>query len=104
MHFFYLAQLFLILVVPLIKMALRALSIGVVAYVGINLVIDQAKDYAISQLGNMGPALQMIMGLAKFDVAVNIYFAAIVTRLTLNGINKLADRRTKLQHNTTFTA
>ena len=104
MHFFYLAQLFLILVVPLIKLALRALGIGVVAYVGINLVIDQAKDFAIAQLSSSGPALQMIMGLAKFDVAVNIYFAAIVTRLTLNGINKLADKRTRLQHNTTFTA
>lgn len=104
MHFFYLAQLFLILVVPLIKLALRALGIGVVAYLGINLVIDQAKDYAISNLGNLAPAVQMILGLAKFDIAVNIYFAAIVTRLTLNGINKLADRRTKLQHNTVFTA
>jgi hypothetical protein len=58
MHFFYLAQLFLILVVPLIKMALRALGIGVVAYVGINLVIDQAKDFAIAQLSSSGPALQ----------------------------------------------
>lgn len=103
MHFFYVVQLFLIIVVPMIKMALRALGIGIVAYVGINLVIDQAKDYAIAQLGSMSPALQMIMGLAKFDIAVNIYFAAIVTRLTLNGINKLADRRTKLQHST-FTA
>ncbi|WP_137974051.1 DUF2523 domain-containing protein [Pseudomonas sp. F(2018)] len=104
MHFFYLAQLFLIIVVPLIKTALRALGIGVVAYVGINLVIDEAKDYAIANLGNMAQSLQMILGLAKFDVAVNIYFAAIVTRLTLNGIDRIADRRTKLQHNTTFTA
>lgn len=96
MHFFYLTQLFLILVVPLIKMALKALGIGAVAYLGINLVIDQAKDYLLANMGNAAPAIQMILGLAKIDIAINIYFAAITTRLVLTGLNKLADRKTKL--------
>lgn len=104
MHFFYLAHLFLIIVLPIVKQVLRAIGIGVVAYVGINLVINEAKDYAMANLGNLGLSLQMILGLAKFDVAVNIYFAAITTRLVLVGIDRMADRRTKLSTNTTFTA
>jgi hypothetical protein len=96
MHFFYLATLFLTIVTPLVKMALKALGIGVVAYVGINLVIDQAKDYLLANMGNAAPAIQMVLGLAKIDVAINIYFAAITTRLVLTGLNKLADRKTKL--------
>ncbi|MDG9760967.1 DUF2523 domain-containing protein [Ectopseudomonas guguanensis] len=104
MHFFYLAHLFLIIVLPIVKQVLRAIGIGVVAYVGINLVINEAKDYAMANLGNLGQSLQMILGLAKFDVAVNIYFAAITTRLVLVGIDRMADRRTKLSTNTTFTA
>lgn len=96
MHFYYLAILFLTIVTPIVKMALKALGIGVVAYVGINLVIDQAKDYVLSNVGNAAPAIQMILGLAKIDVAINMYFAAIVTRMVLTGLNKLADRKTKL--------
>lgn len=104
MHFFYLAMLALTIVKPLVMMVLRALSIGVVTYVGINLVIDQGKDYLMANVGNAATAVQMILGLAKIDVAINIYFAAISTRLILTGIDKLADRRSRLAHNTTFTA
>lgn len=104
MHFVYLATLLLTVVKPLVMTVLRALSIGVVTYVGINLVIEQGKDYLMANVGNAAPAVQAVLGLAKIDVAINIYFAAITTRLVLSGINKLADRRSKLGHNTTFTA
>jgi hypothetical protein len=96
MHFFYLANLFLIIVTPIVKMALKALGIGVIAYIGINLVIGEAKDYVLANVGNAAPAIQMILGLAKIDVAVNMYFAAITTRMVLTGLNKLADRKTKM--------
>lgn len=104
MHFYYLALLALTIVKPLVMMVLRALSIGVVTYVGINLVISEGKDYLLSNMGNAAIAVQQVLGLAKIDVAINIYFAAIVTRMTLAGIDKLSDRRSKLAHNTTFTA
>lgn len=98
MHFFYLANLFLIIVTPLVKMALKALGIGVISYIGINLVIDQARDYVLSNVGNAAPAIQMILGLAKIDIAINMYFAAITTRMVLSGLNKLADRKSKMGH------
>jgi len=96
MHFFYLAQLFLIIVLPIVKMVLKALGIGVVAYIGINLVISEGKDFLLGNIGGAAPAIQMVLGLAKIDVAINMYFAAITTRMVLSGLNKLSDRKAKM--------
>lgn len=104
MHFYYLAVLAVMIVKPLVMMVLRVLGIGMVSYLGINFVIGQAKDYMLANMGNVAQSIQMVLGLAKIDVALNMYFAAITTRMVLTGINKLADRRTKLGNVTTFTA
>jgi hypothetical protein len=104
MHFYYLAVLAVMIVKPLVMMVLRVLGIGMVSYLGINFVIGEAKDYMLANMGNVAQSIQMILGLAKIDVALNMYFAAITTRLVLSGIDKLADRRTKLGNVTTFTA
>ncbi|QGZ32155.1 DUF2523 domain-containing protein [Stutzerimonas stutzeri] len=104
MHFYYLAMLAVMIVKPLVMMVLRVLGIGMVSYLGINFVIGEAKDYMLANMGNVAQSIQMILGLAKIDVALNMYFAAITTRLVLTGIDKLADRRTKLGNVTTFTA
>jgi hypothetical protein len=104
MHFYYLAVLAVMIVKPLVMMVLRVLGIGMVSYLGINFVIGEAKDYMLSNMGNVAQSIQMILGLAKIDVAFNMYFAAITTRMVLTGIDKLADRRTKLGNVTTFTA
>ncbi len=93
MQFFYLAQLFIIVVLPIVQMVLRAIGIGFVVYAGSNLIMGQAKDYILSNAGIMALPIQQILGLAKIDVAINIYFAAIVTRMILSGLNKAADRK-----------
>lgn len=93
MHFFYAAQLIIMMVLPLVQMVMKAIGIGFVTYVGSNLIMEQAKDYIISNAGNMGNIIQQIMGLAKIDIAINIYFAAITTRMVLSGLNKMADRK-----------
>lgn len=93
MHFYYLAILLLTIVTPLVKMALKALGIGVVAYLGINLVFDQAHQYVLNQIGNTPGPAQAILGLAKFDVVINLWFSAITTRLVLSGMNKVSGRK-----------
>lgn len=93
MQFVYAAQLIILIIMPLVKMVMRAIGIGFVTYAGSNLIIGQAKDYVISHAGNMGLIMQQLLGLAKVDVAINIYFAAITTRMILSGLNKLADRK-----------
>lgn len=88
MHFLYIAMLAIQIVGPIVFHALRLLGIGVVTYVGINLVLDQVKDYVIGNFSNIPLQVQQILGLAKVDVAVNIYLAAVTARLLLAGYNK----------------
>lgn len=93
MQFLFIAQLLLIIVGPIVKMVLRMLGFGFVTYVGFNLIIGQAQSYLFSMMGDVGPVIQGILGLAKFDVVVNLYFAAISTRFLLAGIDKATDKR-----------
>jgi ABC-type dipeptide/oligopeptide/nickel transport system permease component len=82
--------------VPLVKMVLKALGIGVVSYVGINFILSQITDVIINNALSLPVAVQQILGLMKFDVAVNIILSAVTTRLTLRGIDKATDTKSKL--------
>lgn len=93
MQYLLLVQMLILVLGPLVRMVLKMLGFGFVSYVGFNLIIDAAKDELISRMGEVGPVIMPILGLAKFDVIVNIYFAAIATRFVLAGIDKAADRK-----------
>ncbi|KQW13131.1 DUF2523 domain-containing protein [Pseudomonas sp. Root401] len=82
--------------VPLAKMVLKALGVGVVSYVGINLVLTEATDVIMVNILGLPVEIQQILGLLKVDVAINIILSAITTKLTLNGINKITDSKSKL--------
>lgn len=82
--------------VPLAKMVLKALGVGVVSYVGINLVLTEATDVIMVNMLGLPVEIQQILGLLKVDVAINIILSAIATKLTLNGINKMTDSKSKL--------
>lgn len=87
MHFVYLFSLLGAVVGPLVKSALRILGIGVVSYVGTNIVITQAKNAILARFGALDSPVQQLLGLAQIDVAINIYFAAIITRLVISGLS-----------------
>ena len=93
MQYLYAVQLVIMMLMPLIQMVMKAIGIGFVTYLGSNLIMSQAKDYIVSHAGAMSIALQQMLGLANIDVAINIYFAAITTRMVLSGLNKMADRK-----------
>lgn len=93
MQYLYVAQFVWMIVAPLVKTALRAIGFGFVTYYGFNALINAAKDYMISNMGNAGVVIQQILGLAKIDVAINIMFAAVFTRFIIAGINKAQDRK-----------
>lgn len=93
MHFLYITQLLILILGPLVKMVLKMIGFGFVTYVGFNLVIGEAQTYLFARMGDVGPVIQNILGLAKFDVVVNIFFAAISTRFILAGIDKATDRK-----------
>jgi len=91
--FYHIALLISIIIVPIIQKLLKALGIGVVSYIGINLVLEQAASYIQSQLGQSTVLMQQMLGVAKIDIAINIYLAAITTRAVLSGMNKLSGRK-----------
>ena len=91
--FYYIAILFNIIVVPLVIKVLKALGIAAVSYVGINLVLEQATNYIQSQMGQTTLLMQQMLGLAKVDIAINLYLAAITTRAVLAGMNKVSGRK-----------
>jgi len=91
--YFHIAILLINIVVPLVTKVLKALGIGVVSYIGINQVLSQVASYIEAQLGSTTVMLQQILGLAKMDIAINIYLAAITTRMVLSGMNKITGRK-----------
>jgi len=93
MQYLFLVQLLVIILGPLVKMVLKILGFGFVTYIGFNMIIGQAQTYLFGLMGDVGPVIQGVLGLAKFDVVVNLYFAAISTRFMLAGIDKATDRR-----------
>ena len=93
MQFLFFVQMLIIILGPLVKMVLKMIGIGFVSYIGFNFIIGQAQDYMFGLMGDLGPVIQGILGLAKFDVVLNLYFAAISTRFMLAGIDKATDRR-----------
>ena len=70
MHFYYLAMLIITIAAPIVKMVLRALGIGVVAYVGINALFDEAKDVVVSQIGSAAGPIQSILDYRFWGVYV----------------------------------
>ncbi|MDX2353111.1 DUF2523 family protein [Stutzerimonas xanthomarina] len=91
MHFLYLANLLVIAVGPLVKMVLKILGIGIASYVGFNFIIGEAHDHLISYMSGSSIPIQQILGLAKLDVVLNIYFAAITTKMFIAGMNKAGE-------------
>src|SRR5690554_1741664 len=88
MHFLYLAQFLLMIAIPIVKYVLRAIGFGFVTYVGINMIIDQAKNYIISEIGGADSTILSILGLMKIDVGINLTLVAVTTRFILSGFNK----------------
>ena len=95
MQYLFLVQLLIMIVGPLVKMVMRMLGVGFVAYVGSNLLLDQVRSYVQSKMGAATMPIQQILGLANFDVAINMFLAAVVTRMVLSGLDKAADRKRK---------
>lgn len=75
-------------VVPLGWKLLRGLGFAAFSYVGINLVLEKARDYAFSSLTGLPADWLSVLGMLKVDVCLNIMFSAYLARAVLAGINK----------------
>jgi len=76
--------------------ALSALGFAYLTYTGIGQLMDKIESYIKSLFGGVPIEIAQIMGIAKFDVAINIILAALVARLLLVGMDKLTGTATAI--------
>lgn len=86
-------QLIFMMLQPLVNFLFRLIGIGFITYVGYNALLEVVTNYIISRMGSSTVVIQQILGLAKIDVAINIFLAAVTTRLVIAGLNKAQDSR-----------
>ncbi|MNZ50780.1 hypothetical protein D3C78_685740 [compost metagenome] len=87
MHFVYLFSMLATVIGPLVIKVLKILGFGMATYVGFNVAIDAAKDALLAKFGVVDTTVQQLLGLAQFDVAINIMFSAIATRAIMAGLS-----------------
>lgn len=95
MQFLFIAQLIMMIIGPAVRLVLRMLGVGFVTYVGYNAVLDVVQNYITQNISSTGVVIQQMLGIAKFDVIVNIFLSAITTRMVLTGLDKAADLKRK---------
>jgi len=81
---------------PLVSKVLTGLGLGAISYVGINLLLDQVKDYVISSFGGAAADTLLLLGLAKVDVAINIVLSAVTARAVYAGMSAASGSITKI--------
>lgn len=96
MHFAAIFSFLSTIAAPLVKNVLVALGIGMVTFAGFQLMVNQAKSWVQSSFSGLPSDVIAILGLAKVDVAVNIVFAAVITRAVVAGMNKATGGISKL--------
>lgn len=86
---------FLLLVENLVGRVLLALGFGFVEYLGFQALMDQAKGYIASAMGNLGGSILVEWaGFFMLDVHVTVILSAIGVKMLLNGLG--SDRIRKL--------
>lgn len=83
--------------VPMGWSLLRGLGFAAVAYVGISTMMEQAKEYVFSNLGAVPAEWLQMLGVLKFDVAINILFSAYIARAMLWGMNRASGSKTSIR-------
>jgi hypothetical protein len=80
----------------LVFRAMASLGFAYFTYVGIGSLVDTVDNYVKGLFNAMPSSAASILGLAKFDVAINIVIAAVIARLLLAGMDKVTGTITGL--------
>ncbi len=79
---------FLVLIVgPLIARILAALGMGVTVYKGIDIALDQIKEYISSSWSAMPADIAGVLSLAGFDSAMTIIISVCASALAVKFVN-----------------
>lgn len=90
-------QLLGVVIVPLAWKLLRGLGFAAVTYTGINILMDQAKDYVFQNMASLPMEWINLLGLLKVDVCINIIFSAYVARAMLWGMDKTSGSKSSIK-------
>ena len=72
---------------PLVIKALGAIGVGVVTYVGVSALLDEAYTIITANLtGGPFPQLIAVLGVMQIDTAITMIFSAFAVRMTLKGV------------------
>ena len=74
--------------VPMGWSLVRGLGFAAFTYIGVQAVMEWAKDYAFSSLGAVPASWVQVLGMLQIDVCLNILFSAYIARAVLWGMNK----------------
>lgn len=96
MHFVALFSFLSTILGPLVVRVLAAVGIGMVTFAGFQLTVEAAKNYVRSNFAGLPADIAQILGLLKVDVAINIVFAAVITRAVIAGMDKVTGGISKL--------
>lgn len=96
MHFAAIFSFLTTIAGPLVKRVLAALGIGMVTFAGFQLTVEAAKNYVRSNFSGLPADVAHILGLLKVDVAINIVFAAVITRAVISGMDKVTGGISKM--------
>lgn len=83
--------------VPLGWKLLRGLGFAAVTFTGIQLFMDQAKDYVFTQLLSLPSDWIQLIGLLKLDVCFNIMFSAYIARAVVWGMNTASGSKSAIR-------
>jgi hypothetical protein len=66
---------------------LASLGLGFVTYVGMEALVDLNYDQVMALMNALPPNTRALLGVLKVGVCLNIFFSALVMRMTLWGLN-----------------
>lgn len=80
----YLIWSIIISVIPwIISKLMKAIGFGLVTYLGLGLVLDQAESYVFDRFNNIGSDLFQILSIAGVDQGIKILFSCFAAALIL---------------------
>lgn len=79
------------LVVPILKVALRALGIGGITFIGFNFLLDTVVAQMQLLIGGLPAAVLEILTLAGFFEIVSLLVSALAIRLLVMGVSSTSD-------------
>lgn len=86
-------EILFLLVIPAVQTILKYLGIMGVVYFGVSFAIGTLFDFIKAGLQGVPAQMLSILGILKFDLAINIYISALTTYLIIKGLDKASDRK-----------